>query len=164
MENRHGILKRYFGMSQKSRINLMLNNYTAFTELIEIDRKRTEKLLNAAMVKSGRALSDFDNRDLGEKIFDALDNIENIRRDVINLNIIGIDFEVLQNQMRLIKLMSNDILERIYVDRIDRESIAVELGIPDKTVKSREARAKAQLRAGMLNFWNSIPSYRVSGY
>lgn len=177
------LVKQYEIADREKRVCLLLENYASFDVRLEIERAILEdrikeeylykrfsgaeelgvrvqtsshgsptevKAIIGMEIEAALKAHDFDSI-----LFKNISGMDEIRRDVYTLELMQMDFSVFQKQVKVLKPIDRKVLERVYMDGMDLESVAKEEYIDYASVRQRVRRARAHIKSNMYIYWDS---------
>ena len=182
MKAEASIVKQYEYADFEKRVDIMLENFASFTARIDIcyeaikyrikeDRafaRRQDKGDPGIRVQSSgtgspterEALENIEieealkEKDFSGTVFKDVDDVDAIKREIYIIEIMKLDFQALEKQMKVLKEKDRKILKDYLGDCMGLEEIAEAENMPYETIRTRIKRAKARVKREMVCFLN----------
>lgn len=176
------IISKYILADFEERVCIMLENYTTFEAQLEIEldgieyRIKEERAYQRRVARGDlgvrvqtSGISDPTFREVAENImieealkkmdfnsdvFENVEEMEEIKRDIYAMEIMQIDFRDMKKQLKVLKTLDRTTLLTVYEDEVEIQTLAANEGIDYESARSRVNRAKKRLQEKMIVFWN----------
>lgn len=176
------IVKQYEDADFSKRVDIMLDNFASFTTQIEISfdaikyrikedrafaRRQDKGDLGVRVQSSGtgspterEALENIEieealqKKDFSGAIFKNVDDVDEIKREIYVMEIMKLDYQMLEKHLRLLKKRDQKLLRDFLEDGKELEDIAEEENLTYEAIRSRIRRARSQVKCNMVCFLN----------